>query len=125
MREIKFRGLRVLDHLKKKNDGVWVYGYLYESVDGSMCIDQWKIDPETVGQYTGLEGKNGVEIYGGDIVTNGTNNFKVIWAKRFGGWGIVDPRTVKKVVHLLATSVSYQEVIGNIHDNPELMKGNE
>lgn len=77
MREIKFRG-------RKIDTGEWVYGYLVVDESGETNIVNnygtsysWdEVDPETVGQYTGLqdckrtkEYPNGQEIYEGDIVT--------------------------------------------------------
>lgn len=131
MREIKFRG-------KAVDSGEWVYGYLLLTDDRAFIhsvrdgldfgdIDFGygfiQVDPKTVGQFTGLLDKNGKKIYEGDIAKfigrflNQTISiiFDIISA-RFIGWCEED----KSVVSPQFFGAS--EVIGNIHENPELLK---
>lgn len=109
MREILFRGKRV-------DNGEWVYGYLCEVI------------PETVGQYTGLTDKNGKKIFEGDIVHCISNtdcgNCVVIFEE--GEFRLIPDRYYKTYTtgggyHAIRCFI--KEVIGNIHDNPELLKG--
>ena len=88
MREIKFRG-------KDKESGLWVYGSLWVQNEHSILIhseDGWNIVyPETVGQFTDLHDKNGVEIYEGDIVKSNRYNIKKEYIGqnyeiKFGKW---------------------------------------
>lgn len=77
-------------------------------------------------QYTGLKDKNGVEIYEGDVVGLflGSQCTSVYWDNDFGGWGIVarPSSTSNMGEELLANHLGTCEVIGNIYENPELLK---
>lgn len=127
-REIKFRA-------KRLDNGEWVYGYLCENVNGEICIQDivgkvvdgfavpsrlHPVNPDTIGQYTGVKDKNGREIYEGDVVRfldadNKVKNKEV----RFGGGGFTP---VVEICWLANIEGMFAEVIGNIHDNPELLE---
>lgn len=138
MREILFRG-------KRKDNGEWVYGDLiknliYDGREKEIRIGDIyfehngdihgtavrKVIPDTVGQFTGLTDKNGKKIFEGDIVKeddcfhNGElqikgNAWRVAFADGlfFGNY---------KDISVYLQSLDGMEVIGNIYDNPELLK---
>lgn len=130
MREILFRG-------KRPYDGEWVEGNLFipdkEDTPTQICIGTnivritYDIIPETVGQYTGLTDKNGKKIFEGDIVdcwSECVNAQGAVQQRRDGLW-IIYPAWQKHIMWGLCPdeySNTTVEVIGNIHDNPELIK---
>lgn len=131
MSEILFRG-------KTIKDGKWVYGVPMQHVFGdfqilsgrvgAMCIDT--VASETIGQYTGLYDMDGNKIFEGDIVTydkeyGGETREKgtVYWCD--GAFWVENVQD-EEGYGLLGALVKYQlEIIGNIHDNPELLKGDK
>lgn len=145
MREILFRGkakaIAGCPYNNGKSDGEWVFGYIFRDL-GAMKIRQfepdrpecndYEVDPETVGQYTGLTDKNGKRIFEGDIcrfkrfndvhvgeiVFNVTTASFIMWYQSIvGAYG-------EKATHQMLLSVCDDiEVIGNIYDNPELLGG--
>ncbi len=94
----------------------------------SGCWKPEEVIPETVGQYTGLTDKNGKKIFEGDIVKGlfvfGEISSVVIF--KYGSFGIewnIDE--IKVLDPFLGLRNIECEVIGNIHDNPELLKGGD
>ena len=143
MREIKFRGKHI-------GDNEWVYGYLLFSQSGICSIRSiddfltYQVDPETVGQFTGLHDKNGKEIYEGDILrfppkekieVNNYVSYEVFWhdndyADRHIGWQMNRHHyhgnicgTINYFTTCLPKYTQKMIIIGNIYDNPELLKG--
>ena len=122
MKEILFRGKRV-------GNGKWVEGYFIRQYVSNEIItaddEIYHITPETVGQYTGLKDKNGTRIFEGDIVRCKDTLHEVIFCKISGCafFGITMPDRGEIWNFDGITRADGMEVIGNIHDNPELLKG--
>ena len=154
MREILFRGKRV-------DNGEWVEGY-YASQSNYSCtnrknihfilkdecrdigmggLEYYEVDPETVGQYTGLTDKNGTKIFEGDIVKfihknklkpyddfdfpffePYSRNYKIEYINTFVSYGL---RFINGSIHFpckQSTLLTHDcEIIGNIYENPELL----
>lgn len=158
MREIKFRG--------KTIEGEWVYGYvaihtiigeetelktvIVQKPDKIYQYDSWIVDPETIGQYTGLKDKNGNEIYEGDVIAYAESLDHEMYLESLDApnedydevhdeergvakiiYGIADDYPAFDLdehnfdINGLSALVNYSywyEIIGNIHDNTELLE---
>lgn len=128
MREILFRG-------KRADNGKWEYGDLWCNPYGKrvVCVvspinDQGttggnEVDPETVGQYTGLTDKNGRKIFEGDIVRYGDTIHRVVFEQRNGTayFGIVIS-DIETWLFGNECPANLVEVISNIYDNPEMLE---
>ena len=123
MREILFRGKRI-----GKNE--WVEGDLIHLPNGIAILANGYayVIPETVGQYTGLKDKNGKKIFERDIVycKSRLDNANMVVIFECGQFRMVPSENY----HSYQTNSGFydincfdKEVIGNIHDNPELLKG--
>ena len=130
MREIKFRGMAL-------GDGKWIHGdvhfgrgnkraHIHPEKGYNVSIE---VDPETVGQYIDRKDKNGTEIYEGDKTNCGT----VEWCEclNWDGGGSMHPGFYfKEKYEHERGELSYHdgfdddvEVLSNIHENSELLKG--
>ena len=125
MRQIKFRGRNL--------DGEWVYGFYVEEERQTLSGFEKKhfivndgydyVKPETVGQYTNRKDKHGVEIYEDDIVK--TNRGIGVVRYNAHQWfyevaEIDEPNTNERVPGGIPEED--WEVLGSIHDNPELLQ---
>ena len=145
MREILFRG-------KQIDNGEWVEGYLYKTYDGKYEISNYNADlnierytsnviPETIGQYTGLNDRDGNRIFEGDILQYGDKKLVVWWNdesfqwqakekqeglctfdghRTVGVWNNIDMGWIAAEIPCVGKMTTY--IIGNIYDNPELLK---
>ena len=135
-REILFRG-KVADEPDE-----WVQGYLRDADtifkqtrhEKSKCCDYgfFSVKPDTVGQYIGICDKNGIKIFEGDIIKREDNILYVI-RYIYGGFDsepinefYKEPKITWNTLGEMQNALWCMdncEVIGNIHDNPELLEG--
>lgn len=124
MREIKFRG-------KRLDNGEWVVGSYIEAENRDRSIAHQivpykaglvvrEVDPATVGQYTGLKDKNGRDIWEGDILLDESGVYAVVYYSM--GTFCVDFGEGFELQYFTDGIHEICEVVGNIHDDPELLK---
>ena len=127
-REILFRGKRI-------DNGEWVKGiyspYNWDIFGDCMVKEPqiiiisddensglWcDVIPETVGQYTGLNDKNGRKIFEGDIVKHDNKIYVIKYLEKYARFAPTNSHSV-----FMVCAFEQLEIIGNIHDNPELLK---
>lgn len=137
-RTIKFRG-------KSADNGKWIIGYYYHECDNTYIVEDrqslsetsrnvpYLVIPETVGQFTGLFDKNGKEIYEGDIISVNGKYPKLV--KYINDYACFCLANIEDLDEEMDTGYWHQvspgwwnsskreiQVIGNIYDNPELIK---
>lgn len=125
MRDIQFRG-------KRTDNGEWVYGnlvrgcdekyaYIVEFGNNELCRNYVNVNPDTVGQYTGLADKNGTKIFEGDIGRRRDDIFLIDWSEEKAAFVMIFHDYICEILYL-EEMWDDAEVIGNIHDNPELLE---
>lgn len=140
-REILFRAKHI--HISPKNehlDGEWVEGYLSNKnyINSPELEGEFLIDKNTICQYTGLKDKNGKKIWENDIVSGiaYSSNFVgyIVWIDEIAGFGVRyynrhrEPTawansSILTAIQKWSKPNEFQaEIIGNIFDNPELIK---
>ena len=119
-REILFRGKRV-DSSEWFEGSYWLSRsavrettYITDGYGNLFCVI-----PETVGQYTGLNDKNNVKIFEGDILKFRSGIYSVEWDNEHSKFLQRDGQFSREFHIWIAKS----EIVGNIHDNPELLGG--
>lgn len=137
-REILFRGKRV-------DNGEWAYGYycpkpyscfpcedsIFPIEKINKCWESVRTIPLTLGQFTGLTDKNGVRIFEGDIIRyenpEGTETYFVAWDNESGRFGLAAYwfGETKILGDFVFFNKNKCTIIGNVHDDPELLKGEE
>ena len=121
-REILFRGKikEIPSYIKDKQIGDWIYGshLSYPIAQIIDLEDEYIVDPDTVGQFTGITDDNERKIFEGDVVWYGWGDHGSLgW--EHSGTVVVDMSNFHDL-NMLTESHSL-EVIGNIYDNPELI----
>lgn len=140
MREIEFRGKAIHPNSLEQIVGSWAYGGIFENKIITRNLDmnshyhgfisEIEIDLKTIGQYTGLKDKNGNKIFEGDIAKTSYiraygiaeyATIPIIGVVEFleGTW-VINNRVNDMIP--LWSETNEIEILGNIHDNPELLE---
>ena len=113
-REILFRGKDIVS-------GEWIAGFLVDAKHIGDWVEANPVRPETVGQFIGLTDKNGKKIFEGDILSEHGSLFSVVYDVK---WARFKLQYIGRCIQYPEWNRGIQmEIVGNIHDNPELLEG--
>lgn len=123
MRTIKFRAQDIASNK-------WLFGDIRHHKNDVCIFEQGgnkgeQVKPETVGQFTGLHDKHGHEIYEGDILLYNGIRRTVEWNYGTFGLSMHENGFPFQAFYELLVPIVDSTVVGNIHDNPQLLKGGE
>lgn len=138
MREIKFRGKRVdkeeftfgdlLTGMGYKKGKFFILPHLSYYPSDCHSVDGYEVKPETIGQHTSLKDRNGNDIYEGDIISFdygvGEPVSEDLIEVRFvrGMFAFLWNGDLDDECPVSSPTHEWANVVGNIHDNPELIK---
>ena len=141
MRTIKFRGKLISDDFRTRYKNGWIYGDYLKNDTSHFIINEFdegsdnggypsidikfwqKVIPETVSQFTGFYDSNGKEIYEGDIVEGVMGRFLILYDEIVGeGYGFQWRALANSQWESMTGFIDEYEVVGNVHDNPELLE---
>ena len=122
-REILFRG-------KRLDNGQWVEGNVQVPNKETLHVfNKWfmwdekniqrQVDPETVGQFTGMTDKKGKKLFEGDVYSMGEKN--ILYVVIFDKSQFIGKQVGNRSLAGLEYWKSDIEIVGSVHDNPELL----
>lgn len=116
--------LRGLWRGKRVDNGKWVTGDLSRiKAADHYFVDEIMVEETTLGECTGLRDKNGTAIFEGDIITDKRGAlFRVKWNEKWSHFACETITNAKFTPCMNVGTMKHYEVIGNIHDNPELLQ---
>jgi uncharacterized phage protein (TIGR01671 family) len=122
-RDVEFRG-KIVSSYNNQLDGKWAYGDLLRSGTVVKIVNTkaaYYVDPETVGQYIGLEDKKENTIFEGDIVKHESSGLIAVVQYSDKRAAFVLSKKKDEIGDTLVSMCHGIETIGIVHDNPELL----